>query len=76
MGGVEGKGFFIRLGDSAEWVVFELCGAASLVAALGEVAGFVVAVAAGEPTLGPFDFAVQFVALDVADDFSVQIDPV
>ncbi|WP_449866976.1 hypothetical protein [Neisseria zalophi] len=59
MGGVEGKGFFVGLGDSAESVVFELCYAASLVAAVNEVAGFVVAVAAldGGMTCSGFVFA-------------------
>ncbi|WP_449866975.1 hypothetical protein [Neisseria zalophi] len=46
MGGVEGKGFFIGFGDSAESVVFEFCYAASLVAAVNEVAGFIITVAA------------------------------
>ncbi|WP_191963633.1 hypothetical protein [Neisseria zalophi] len=46
------KGFFVGFGDSAEFVVFELCYVASLVSAVNEVTGFIVAVAAFDGGLG------------------------
>ncbi|WP_191963631.1 hypothetical protein [Neisseria zalophi] len=59
MGRVESKSFFVGLGDSAESVVFELCYAASLVAAMNEAAGFIIAVTAldGSMTRSGFSFA-------------------
>ncbi|VEJ21502.1 Uncharacterised protein [Neisseria animaloris] len=43
---VEGEAFVARLGDSAQFVVFEMRGSRPQVAAVEQVAGFVVAVAA------------------------------
>ena len=46
MRGVEGEQFIARLGNSAQFVVFEMRRARPLVGTVGQVAGTVVAVAA------------------------------
>ncbi len=56
MGRVEGKAFVTRSGDAAEFVVFEMRRTASLVGAVRQVAGSVIAVAAADGGLTRRDF--------------------
>ena len=52
MRGVEGEPFAARLGNPAQFVVFEMRRPSPLVGAVGQVAGAVVAVAAFDGGLG------------------------
>ena len=63
-------------GAAGQWVLFAsgcLCAAPDSTLAFQTTHGIVV-VQAADAALRPLDFAVQFVAFDVADDFAVKAD--
>ena len=64
MRGVEGEQFITRLGNPAQFVVFEMGRACPLVGTVGQVAGTVVAVAAfdGGLAIARCDFGFAFAA--------------